>query len=340
MTPTPHVEFSLRARVGEIVLNRPEELHALSLPMIDAMNRQLAEWAEDPKVVGVTIRSKGKLSFCAGIDQRALYRALRSGDRDYGRVFFQRFYQLLYRIARYPKPTMSVMDGATTGGGVALAMQCQKRVATRNTYFSTAECRVGYFPDGGLGPILGRCPGEQGMYFALAGVALRGRGLVQTGLATHLAPEDQVHMISPLLIDHLEIAPAHSELADLGPTIDQVFGLSSAKTLLGILAVRSGNWAKDTSEAIRKQSPTAIAVTYRHLRSSKDMSLEETLKQDFRLSQNLLDGHDFLEGIRAFVIERDEKPVWQPGDIASVSEGELDQLFGPILGVPDWTPAG
>jgi enoyl-CoA hydratase/carnithine racemase len=338
MTPTPHVQFHLRAGIGEVVLNRAEELHGLSLPMVEAMDEKLAEWADDPKVAGITIRGKGRLAFCAGIDLRALYQALSAGDRDYGRVFFRKFYQLLYRIANYPKPTMAVMDGATTGGGVALAMHCRKRVVTRNTYFTTAECRVGYFPDGGLGPILGNCPGEQGMYFALAGVALRGRGMIQAGLATHLVPEAQVHMITPLLIDHLEIPPAHSELADLGPTIDQVFGLASAKDILGVLAFRSGSWAKDTHEAIRKQSPTAVAVTYRHLRSSRGKSVEETLKQDFRLSQNLLDGHDFMEGIRAFVIERDEKPAWRPGEIAEVSEAELDRLFGPIPGVPDWAP--
>src|SRR3982751_6402548 len=122
MSATPNLEFSLRAGTGEIRLNRPEELNALTLEMVEAIDRQLAEWADDPKVTGIVLAKVGTGdAFCAGVDQRALYHALQSGDREYGALFYRRLYQMLYRLAMYKKPTVAVMDGITMGGGVALA---------------------------------------------------------------------------------------------------------------------------------------------------------------------------------------------------------------------------
>src|SRR4051812_6159984 len=119
MSTTPHVEFSLRAGIGDIRLNRPEELNALTLEMVEAIDGQLAEWSADPKVTGVVLAKAGTGdAFCAGIDQRALYHALQAGDREYGATSYRRFYQLLHRIATYPKTIIAVMDGVTMGGGV------------------------------------------------------------------------------------------------------------------------------------------------------------------------------------------------------------------------------
>lgn len=339
MSATPHVEFSLRAGTGEIRLKRQEELNALTLDMVEAIDRQLAEWAADPKVTGIVLSKAEGDAFCAGIDQRALYEALRAGDRDYGAVFFRRFYQLLYRIATYPKPTVAVMDGVTMGGGVALAAHCKIRVGTRNTYLAFADCKIGYFPDGGAAAFYNQCPGEIGMFLALTGVALRARGLYRAGLVTHMVPEDRVALVTPLLVNELSLPPPVSTLADIEPHINQIFGLGSVAEMLGVLSVRSGEWAKGTLEQLRPQSPTSLAVTYRHLRAARGQPLDSVLRTDYRLSQRLIDGHDFREGIRAFVIDRDEKPVWQPGDLREVSEAALDALFAPLDRAVEWTPA-
>jgi enoyl-CoA hydratase len=339
MSSTPHVEFSLRAGTGEIRLNRPEEMNALTLEMIEAIDRQLAEWAADPKVTGIVLGKGPGDAFCAGVDQRALYHALLAGDRDYGAVVFRRFYQLLYRIAQYKKPIVAVMDGITMGGGVALAAHCKIRVGTRNTYLAFADCKVGYFPDGGAAAFYNRCPGEIGMFLALTGVALRARGLHRAGLVTHMVPEDRIALISPLLINEVSLPPPVSTLADIEPHIGQVFGLGSVAEILGVLATRSGEWAKGTLEQLRPQSPTSLALTYRHVRAAKGQPLDAVLKTDYRLSQHLIDGHDFREGIRAYVIDRDEKPVWQPNDLREVTPAALDALFAPLDRTLEWTPA-
>jgi enoyl-CoA hydratase/carnithine racemase len=340
MSSTPHVEFSLRAGTGEIRLNRPEELNALSLEMIEAIDVQLAAWATDPKVTGILIgKTNTGDAFCAGVDQRALYNAVQSGDRDYGAVVYRRFYQLLYRLATYPKTTVAVMDGITMGGGVALGAHCKIRVGTRNAYLAFADCKIGYFPDGGAAFFYNKCPGEIGMFLALTGVALRARGLFHAGLLTHMVPEDRVALITPLLINDLSIPPPVSTLSDIEPHVNQLFGLGSVAEIKGVLAVRGGEWAKGTLEQLGQQSPTSLALTYRHLRVARGKPLEEVLKTDYRLSQRLIDGHDFREGIRAFVIDRDEMPVWQPAEPREVTEAALDALFAPLDRGMEWSPA-
>lgn len=340
MSATPHVEFSLRAGTGDIRLNRPEELNALTLEMVEAIDRQLAEWAADPKVTGVVLAKTGTGdAFCAGIDQRALYHALQSGDREYGVVSYRRFYQLLHRIATYPKPIIAVMDGITMGGGVALAQHCKIRVGTRNTYLAFADCKIGYFPDGGAAAFYNKCPGEIGMFLALTGVALRARGLYRAGLITHMVPEERVALVTPLLINQLSMPPPVSTLSDIEPHINQVFGLGSVPEILGVLDARGGEWAKGTREQLRSQSPTSLALTYRHMRTAKGQPLQAVLKTDYRLSQRLIDGHDFREGIRAFVIDRDDKPNWQPNDLRDVSGAALDTLFAPLDRGMEWEPA-
>ena len=329
----------MRAGTGEIRLNRPEELNALTLEMVEAMDRQLADWAADPKVTGIVFSGAGGQAFCAGVDQRAIYHAMETGDREYGAQFFRRFYQLLYRIASYAKPTVSVMDGITMGGGVALAAHCKIRVGTRNTYLALADCKVGYFPDGGAAAFFNACPGETGMFLALSGVALRARGLYRAGLVTHVVPADRVSLITPMLVGELSAPPPVSTLADIESHVNQIFSLGSVAEILGVLAVRGGEWAKGTLEQLRTQSPTSLALTHRHLRNAKGQPLDSVLKTDYRLSQHLIDGHDFREGIRAFVIDRDEKPNWQPSDLREVTPAALDALFAPLDRSLEWKPA-
>jgi enoyl-CoA hydratase/carnithine racemase len=339
MSASPNVEFSLRARIGEVLLKRPEELNALTLSMVEALDAQLAEWTSDPDVTSVTIRGAGGQAFCAGVDQRALYEAVMSGNREYGANFYHRFYRLLHRLGTYPKPTLAIMHGATMGGGAALAMQCKIRVATRETYFAVPDCKLGYFPDGAMTSALARCPGEVGMFLALTGVALRARGLVHANLATHLVPEDRIALVTPALVGQLAVTPAQSPLAEIEAHVNQIFSLPSPQEMMGILSVRGGEWAKATLGQLKPQSPTSLTVTHRRMREAAGQSLEQALSTDFRVSQHLIAGHDFQEGVRALVLGQDRKPAWRPADLAGVTSEAIDAFYGPVAPIPDWSPA-
>jgi enoyl-CoA hydratase/carnithine racemase len=253
-------------------------------------------------------------------------------------VFFRRTFDLLHRLSTYPKPVAAIMHGATMGGGAALAMSCSIRVATRQTYFALPECKVGFFPAGGMASRLGRCPGHIGMFLALTGVALRARGLVHAGLATHLVPEDRVALVTPALVNQLAITPAASPLGDIEPYVNQVFSFGSAQEIMSLLQVRGGQWAKATLEQLQPQSPTSLALTCRHLGEAAGKPLAEVLATDYRIAQHLLDGHDFMEGIRAFVTDGDQKPAWQPASLGEVTPAMLDALFAPLAAGADWTP--
>jgi len=155
-------------------------------------------------------------------------------------------------------------------------------------------------------------------------------------------PEDRIALVTPALVGQLAVTPAQSPLADIEPHVNQVFGLSSPQEIMAILGVRGGEWAKATLGQLQPQSPTGLAVTFRRLREAQGFpegqSLEQALAADFRISQHLIDGPDFREGIRALVIDRDQKPSWQPADLAAVTPQALDALFGPVSSIPEWTP--
>jgi len=147
--------------------------------------------------------------------------------------------------------------------------------------------------------------------------------------------------VTPALVGQLAITPAQSPLADIEAHANQIFGLSSPAEIMSILGVRGGEWAKATLGQLQPQSPTSLMVTFRRLREAQAQArpLDQALAMDFRLSQHLIDGHDFREGIRAYVIGRDQKPAWHPADLDGVTPGAIDALFGPVSPIPEWTPA-
>ncbi len=339
MLETDQVQFSRREDVGDVVLNRPEAHNALTLDMIEAIHRQLALWAADPKVSGVVFKGAGGKAFCAGGDVRALYEAKQAGDAKFLEAFYRREYQLNYRIATYPKPTVAVMDGIVMGGGAGIAMNCQHRIATDNSHFAMPECKIGLFPDVGAGYFLNRCPGEIGMFLALTGVALRAPGMNFAGLATAFVPDDRVDFITPALLDRLSMPFAAAPLGSIRPMIDQVFGLPSIEEIFNILKVRGGNWAGETLGMMRGHSPTSLKVTYAHMRRSRGQKLADVLKAEFRLSQHFMAGKEFFEGVRAIVIDKDQQPAWRPSDLKEVEDAEVTRYFAAVPGIEEWASA-
>ncbi len=186
-------------RVGRIVLNRPQALNALDLPMIRACTRALETWRDDPHVHGVVIEGAGERAFCAGGDVRALRQYELDGEHHKAETFFREEYALNLTIARYPKPYIALIDGICMGGGIGLSVHAPYRVATERAAFAMPETAIGFFPDIGATFFLPRLPGRLGAYLGLTGVRMQGGDAVHAGLATHFTPHAELAALSHAL---------------------------------------------------------------------------------------------------------------------------------------------
>lgn len=329
------VLFEASDGVGYMILNRPAALNSLSLGMIDAILAKLDEWEKDDQIQSLWVRGTGN-AFCAGGDVKAVYHAVQRGDKDFVDQFYRREYRMNYRLANYSKPIAAFMDGIVMGGGAGIALHCSTRIVTDDTLFAMPECAIGFVPDVGASYFLNRCPGEIGMFLGLTGVRMRALGMVYAGLATHYVPNNRKAYLTPDKVVALSLNPEPGPLKDLQERIDYTFGLSSLFEIEAVLEARSDSWAKETLEMIRAGSPTSRAVTYELLRRAKGKSLEETLGMEYNLSQHLAWAPDFTEGVRAKLVEKDNKPAWQPEHLSKVEPSFIERCFEPYPGSKPW----
>lgn len=356
----PGVLLEARGPLGVVTLDRPEALHALDLPMIRAIAPALARWERDPAVRAVAIRSLGPRAFCAGGDIRRVCEARQRGERGLPRDFFREEYALNLRIHRFPKPYVALLDGITMGGGVGLSVYGSHRVATEHTVFSMPETGIGLFPDVGGGYFLPRLPGELGTYLALTGARLGPADTLAAGIATHFVPSPRLESVLEELEAALPVAePGAAVDAVLGRRsgpagapgldavrgeLDEAFGAASVEEILARLRRRDSPWAREALEALVGKSPTSLKVTLRLLREGARRDLEEELRVEYRLTQRFVGAHDFCEGVRAALVDRDHRPAWRPSRLEEVGAADLDALFAPLeegeLLPGEWPPPG
>lgn len=351
---TGEILREVRNHIAFITLNRPEALNALSLSMIVELRTLLGDYAAEPEVYAVLIRGAGDKAFCAGGDLRALYQSFKDSSSLH-REFFIREYALDYLLYAYPKPYVVLMDGITMGGGIGIAQGSSLRIVGERTRIAMPEVAIGFFPDVGASYFLSRLPGALGMYLALTGVQIRGTDALYSQLADVYLPPDAVASLADSLgalpwgndhpadlrsFIHARAAlglPAPS-LSLLRPGIDAHF---SQPTVLAILAsldaeTRSeyADWARQTAKLVRSRSPTLLSVTLRQLQFGKNMSLAACFRMELTMAQQCFEQGDFLEGVRALIIDRDNSPQWKPNRIEDVTDSMVDAFFR-----PRWTPS-
>jgi enoyl-CoA hydratase len=303
----------------------------------------------------VVVRGAGERAFCAGGDVRAVYEAGRgiSGDPDLTAIFFREEYELIRCIHRFPKPYIAIMDGITMGGGAGVSVNGAYRIATERTLFAMPETAIGLFPDVGATRFLNRCPGHVGRYLGLTGVRLGAADALYCGFATHFVPHDRIaELVGALGMVVLETGrdgdgidatltcfaedPGSASLATLRPEIDRCFAGDSVERTLDALAAEAkaggahANWAAETQAGLLTKSPTSLKITLRQLVIGRDYDLEAALALEYRLTQHLMAGHDFYEGVRAMLVDKDQKPRWQPATLAEVGDDMVDSFFAPL----------
>ena len=333
--------------VGRLTLNRPQALHALTEAMCATMTRALLAWREDPAVVLVMIDHAGERGFCAGGDIRMLAHS-GQGDGEAARSFFRTEYRLNHLLFTYPKPIAVFMDGVVMGGGAGVALPCRYRVATQNTLFAMPETGIGLFPDVGGGWHLPRLPGETGLWLALTGARLKVADCLALGLASHaVAAADLPAVKAAVLADPAAVDALLDQAAlEVGPapidahraTVDAAFSAASVEAVVSALEAGDA-WSRDQAAILAGKSPQALKVAFRQLAQGRaHADFAQTLAMEYRIGARLVHRHDFLQGVRAVILVKDNDPRWSPPFLADVPDALLDQIFAPLPDDQSWTP--
>ncbi len=340
----PEVLTRVENGVGRITLNRPKALHALNQAMCEAMTAALLDWRDDPAVTMVLIDHAGERGFCAGGDIRMIAESGAS-DAVAARAFFHAEYRLNDLLFRYPKTVVAVIDGIVMGGGVGISMPADVRIATERTTFAMPETGIGLFPDVGGGWFLPRLPEpELGSWLSLTGARLKGRDTVAAGIATHFVDSEKVEALKAAIIrDGLGaldgLATTGDPIVPVPGTLIPLFGHATVEAVFGALEADGGDWPLAQLALLKTRSPQSLKVTLRQLRLGAAMgSFADNMAMEYRLGGRVVCTHDFQEGVRAVIVDKDNAPQWSPATLEGVTEADLDALFAPLPTEEEWTP--
>jgi enoyl-CoA hydratase/carnithine racemase len=341
--------FDVKAGLGLITLNRPKALNALTLGMIRELEKTIPGWERDPAIKAVVLRGAGDRAFCAGGDIVGLYREMR--DSSHGtlrRDFFREEYIVNRRIYRYAKPWISLIDGIDMGGGVGLSVHGSHSVASEKFRFAMPETTIGLFPDVGGGYFLSRLPGALGTFLALASHQLKAADALWAGIvdayvpsarlnelqaalgAADLGGPDAMKKVDKVIARFAEDA-GHATLPALMLDIDRCFSAQSLGDIVAALKRHKSDWAAKQLQALMKLSPTSMAITLEQLKRCANRSFEDSMTIEYRMSQRAMQpDHDFFEGVRALLIDKDQKPKWKPPTIEGVTHDLIESHFRPV----------
>ena len=321
---TSDVLSSKKGALGLLILNRPQALNALTLDMVSEMSRALAAFEADAEVKTIAIASQSDKAFCAGGDVRALT-TLAKTDPAAASAFFRTEYRLNAQIAACSKPLVALVDGLCFGGGMGLAANARWCLMSRKGQMAMPEMTIGLFPDVGAAHFLAKAPGEIGVWMALTGARLGADDAIWAKLASTLMEEgDQSRILTELargaaVDDHLlPYAPSRimPGLHKLRERIDTLFAGNSIEAIIARLEAETDDWAKAQLLALRRSSPTSLALALSHMRACRGLSLNAILERDFRIACACLRGQDFIEGVRAQLIDKDRNPRWQAAPLS------------------------
>ena len=327
-----HIKSEKRGALGLLTLNRPQALNALTHGMIKAIAAQLHAWAGDDAIKAVAIRGEGR-GFCAGGDIRAVQQATIAGS-DAGADLLRDEYHMNALIGAYPKPYIAIIHGICMGGGAGLSVHGRYRLADASLDFAMPETAIGFIPDVGAGYFLSRLPDEMGMYLGLTGGRVGLGDALAAGLMTHAVNRDDFDGLIERLAEGEapeKALPSFARKAAPGPLqshrrhIATIFSAGSVEAILERLDRDGSDFARDTAQVIRTRSPTSLKLVFRQLRAARALDLKQCLAMEFRLAVRVLKAHDFREGVRAALVDKDKSPKWQPSSLAAV--GNLDDFF-------------
>ena len=329
---TDELDIATDGRLGVIALNRPPAINALSLGMIEGITAALLDWRDDPSIGAALFVGNGPKGFCSGGDVRAARALVLEGRADIADAYFAAEYRMNGLIAGYPKPLVALGHGITMGGGIGIAGHCRFRLTQPGARFAMPEAAIGFFSDVGVNAILARAPLHRALLFLMSGTGVSAADALALGLADAVIATDRVGDVRAGL--KTAAASAHPDaaigrlieaesidggeatfcaLADLLPPstpespaifLDRVAGEPRLAELSALLASRS---------------PSALtAIFHSQLAARRLMDVQQVLAMDLRLAEVMARAPDFAEGVRAVLVDKDQRPIWRPGTLAEV----------------------
>lgn len=323
-----------------ITLHRPEAFNALSLDMVRGLYATLCSLAEDNSIRMVIVRSLHPKAFCAGGDVRWLYEVVKRSPND-AMVFFQEEYRLNAYMAAFPKPLFALLNGITMGGGAGISMHVNYPIATERTVFAMPETAIGLFPDVGLSYCLSRLPiPGLGMYLALTGKRIGGAELYAAGMAKALVKADDLSALTQALMQASlqkalpeainNVLQSFMQKAEPNwPASDILacFTKPSVEAIFQALAGLHSEEAQSLLMHLESCSPHSLKLSFAQLQRAKELNLQECLEQDETIVRHCIGHPDFLEGVRALLIDKDKAPIWQPDRLAKVEDAIIAAYF-------------
>lgn len=328
-------------KVGIIILNRPQALNALSYDMFVALESKLFQWAKAESIKAVIIKSSSEKAFSAGGDIRAVYEKRGKPIADMVK-YFSLEYKINQMIYHFPKPYISLLNGITMGGGVGISLHGSHTVGTEKLKFAMPETLIGFFPDVGATYRLSRLPNFVGFYLGLTGQTIGVADAAELGLVKHAVSSDSLSALEQKLVDtpfapgdydavdsiiaEFETPVGVGEIAAHEAEINRCFPFFRAEKIIDELQNGSA-WARLVAEVLLQRSPISLKVALKQLHAAREKTFDDVIGMDYRIACEFLQGHEFYEGIRAAVIDKDRQPSWQPNTLVEVTDQQVDRYF-------------
>lgn len=327
------IDIRIEGCAGRITLNRPKALNAVTYEMVLAIEAALDAWRDNPSVGLVIIDGVGEKAFSAGGDLAKMYETGSAGDYSYGRQFWRDEYRLNAKIASYPKPYVAFMQGFTMGGGVGVSCHGSHRIVCESSKIAMPECAVGLVPDVGGTYLLAGAPGRLGEYLGMTGARMGPHDAVYAGFADYFVPEADWENLKALLVEsgdvgHITGVDGDSELKANQALVDAGFAGDTHLDIVETLAPLESEWADKARRGLASGSPISVACTVELLKRAKaDRTIENALTQEYRFTHRSVEHGDFVEGIRAMIVEKDRAPKWKHESLAMVAVDEVAQML-------------
>jgi len=315
------INIRVTGKAGRITLTRGKALNALSYEMCMAIDAAMRQWAADDAVKLVVIDAEGEKAFCAGGDIAELYDTGTAGDYAYGRKFWSDEYRLNALIFKYPKPVVSFLQGFTMGGGVGIGCHGTHRIVGDSSQISMPEAGIGLIPDVGGTLMLTLAPGRLGEYLGMTGARMKAADAIYAGFADFYIPESYWPLLitglekegDPAIVDVASQKPPTGSLQLQQEEIDRYFAGETLTDILTLLQTQPSDFAEKTLKTLGRNAPLSMACTVEllHRLRESNLSIHKALEHEYRFTYRAIEKGDFLEGIRAQIIDKDRQPKWQ-----------------------------